>query len=64
MSTLDTPTESDALSNAAPNKDVFFERLAAISDDMIRAYGADFAMGALILAARYIAEGRQIQNDA
>ncbi len=37
-------------------KDQFFERLGAIGDEMIAAYGKDFAMGALVLAARFIAE--------
>ena len=39
-----------------PGKDVFFEELARISDAMTQAYGKDFAMGALVLAARFIAE--------
>jgi hypothetical protein len=38
------------------SKDQFFERLGAIGDEMIAAYGKDFAMGALVLAARFIAE--------
>jgi hypothetical protein len=38
------------------SKDQFFEQLGAIGDAMIAAYGNDFAMGALILAARFIAE--------
>jgi hypothetical protein len=37
-------------------KDQFFERLGAIGDEMTAAYGKDFAMGALVLAARFIAE--------
>ncbi len=39
-----------------PSKDDFFARLARISDEMIAAYDKDFAMGALVLAARFIAE--------
>lgn len=39
-----------------PDKDAFFEELARISDAMTQAYGKDFAMGALVLAARFIAE--------
>ncbi|AUT70758.1 MULTISPECIES: hypothetical protein [Paraburkholderia] len=42
-----------------PSKDLFFERLGALADAMIAAYGKDFAMGALVLAARFVAEGRQ-----
>jgi hypothetical protein len=40
------------------SKDRFFEQLGQISDAMIAAHGKDFAMGALVLAARYIAEGQ------
>jgi len=40
------------------SKDQFFERLGAIGDEMIAAYGKDFAMGAMVLAARFIAEGK------
>lgn len=41
-----------------PSKDEFFERLGAASDEMVAAYGKDFAMGALVLAARFIAESK------
>ena len=39
-----------------PGKDIFFAQLARLSDEMIAAYDKDFAMGALVLAARFIAE--------
>lgn len=38
------------------SKDYFFARLATLSDAMIAAHGKDFAMGAMVLAARFIAE--------
>lgn len=38
------------------SKDYFFAELARLSDEMIAAYDKDFAMGALVLAARFIAE--------
>ena len=44
------------MTNEPQTKDQFFERLGAIGDEMIAAYGKDFAMGALVLAARFIAE--------
>jgi hypothetical protein len=44
------------MTNEHLTKDQFFERLGAIGDEMIAAYGKDFAMGALVLAARFIAE--------
>lgn len=38
------------------SKDSFFRQLAQLSDAMIAAHGKDFSMGALVLAARFIAE--------
>lgn len=38
------------------SKDGFFQQLATLSDAMSTAHGKDFAMGALVLAARFIAE--------
>jgi hypothetical protein len=46
------------MSGEHPSKDQFFERLGAIGDAMVAAYGKDFAMGALVLAARFIAENQ------
>lgn len=40
------------------SKDRFFERLAQIADEMEAAHGKDFAMGALVLAARWLAENK------
>lgn len=40
----------------AKDKDHYFAQLALIADEMSQAYGQDFAMGALVLAARFIAE--------
>ena len=44
------------MSQNIPSKDIFFAQLARLSDEMIAAYDKDFAMGALVLAARFIAE--------
>ena len=38
------------------SKDRFFQQLAQLSNEMIEAHGKDFSMGALVLAARFIAE--------
>ncbi len=38
------------------SKDECFKRLADLSEEMIKAHGEDFTMGALLLGARYIAE--------
>ena len=40
------------------SKDEFFERLANLSEEMVAKHGKDFSMGALVLAARWIAENR------
>ncbi|UCI18997.1 hypothetical protein FJ970_28835 [Mesorhizobium sp. B2-1-8] len=40
------------------SKDAFFERLAKLSEEMVAKHGKDFSMGALVLAARWIAENR------
>ncbi len=40
------------------SKDRFFSEVGAIADAMIAAHGKDFAMGTLVLAARWIAEGK------
>lgn len=44
------------MSENTTTKDSFFEQLAKLSDDMVALYGRDFAMGSLVLAARFIAE--------
>ncbi|MGA0541501.1 hypothetical protein [Neotabrizicola sp. VNH66] len=40
------------------SKDAFFTRIAEISEEMIHAHGKDFAMGTLVLAARWIASDK------
>ena len=42
------------------SKDRLFERLGLLAEEMIAAHGKDFAMGALVLAARFIAEGKPL----
>ena len=46
------------------SKDSFFQRLADISNEMTNAHGKDFAMGALVLAARFIAESEARERAA
>jgi hypothetical protein len=50
MQTESTPADE--------SKDEFFERLARLSEEMVAKHGKDFSMGALVLAARWIAENR------
>lgn len=40
------------------SKDEFFVRLGDLSKEMVERHGKDFSMGALVLAARWIAEDR------
>ena len=57
MTTEQTET-AVALTPEEISKDAFFSRLGGIAQEMVEAHGRDFAMGALVLAARWIAEGR------
>jgi hypothetical protein len=52
--TNSTPTAEDV------SKDRFFERVAALAQEMIDAHGREFTMGTLVLAARFIADGKPI----
>ncbi|NJO35234.1 MAG: hypothetical protein HC869_21180 [Rhodospirillales bacterium] len=40
------------------SKDLYFKQLADLSSAMIAEHGKDFTMGALLLAARFIAENK------
>ena len=46
------------------SKDVFFRKLADLSEEMIKAHGKEFSMGALVLAARFIADGKSFENPS
>ena len=48
------------LTNEDRSKDELFVRLAFVADAMLKAHGKDFTMGALVLAARFIAEGKPL----
>lgn len=45
------------------SKDQFFQQVGAIADRMIAAHGKDFAMGTLVLAARWIAENKKFADN-
>ena len=51
---------SDGLSEEDRSKDAFFARLAEVAEAMIAKHGKEFAMGALVLSARFIAEGKPL----
>lgn len=46
------------LSAEEQSKDRYFTSLAKIAEDMVEEHGKDFATGALVLAARWVAENR------
>jgi hypothetical protein len=48
--------DAGQLTDEDRSKDEFFVKLAHVAEAMIAAHGKDFAMGALVLAARFIAE--------
>ncbi|MCB1483668.1 MAG: hypothetical protein KDJ17_02120 [Hyphomicrobiaceae bacterium] len=50
------------LSAEDESKDRFFREIATISEAMIAAHGPDFAMGVLILGARFIAENKSFSK--
>jgi hypothetical protein len=50
------------MSDEDSSKDRFFSEVGAIAEKMIAAHGKDFAMGTLVLAARWIAEGKSFAD--
>ncbi len=42
------------------SKDRFFARVGELAEEMIAAHGKEFTMGVLVLAARFIAEGKKL----
>lgn len=52
------------LSPEEASKDQFFKRLADLSTAMIEEHGKDFTMGALLLAARFIAEDKPFEKTS
>lgn len=61
MDTAQTPVAA-TLTPEEESKDAFFTRLGTIAEEMSATHGKEFTMGALILAARWIAEGRLGQS--
>jgi hypothetical protein len=55
----------DGLTDDEASKDAFFVRVAEVAEAMIARHGKDFAMGTLVLSARFIAEGKPLikRND-
>ena len=62
MNAVSEPIVRDApeLSEEDRSKDELFVKLAHLAEAMIAAHGKDFAMGGLVLTARFIAEGKPL----
>lgn len=56
----DPAAPPQALSEEDRSKDDFFVRLAELAESMIARHGKEFAMGTLVLSARFIAEGKSL----
>ena len=52
------------LSPEDQSKDEFFVRLAALTEEMIAKHGKEFAMGTLVLSARFVAENKPLTKQA
>ena len=56
------PPNSPEVSEEDRSKDAFFVQLAEIVEEMIARHGKDFAIGTLVLSAKFIAEGKPLIN--
>lgn len=50
--------------NDERSKDEYFLQVADLANRMIKQHGKDFAMGTLVLAARFIAEDKPLQHNS
>jgi hypothetical protein len=50
------------LSEEDGSKDAFFAQVAELAEAMIARHGRDFAIGTLVLAAKFIAEDKPLAN--
>jgi hypothetical protein len=56
------PPRQSELSEEDRSKDAFFVQIAEIAEAMIARHGKDFAIGTLVLSAKFIAEGKPLIN--
>jgi hypothetical protein len=56
------PSQQPELSEEDKSKDAFFVQVAELAEAMIARHGEDFAMGAFVLSAKFIAEGKPLIN--
>ena len=52
------------LSEEDKSKDDFFIQIAEVAEAMIARHGKEFAMGVLVLSAKFIAEGKPLVSRA
>ena len=57
------PPQQLELSEEDRSKDAFFVRIAEVAEAMIARHGKDFAIGTLVLSAKFIAEGKPLINQ-
>jgi hypothetical protein len=56
------PPQQLELSEEESSKDAFFVQIAEIAEAMIARHGKDFAIGAFVLSAKFLAEGKPLIN--
>jgi hypothetical protein len=56
------PPRQLELSEEDKSKDAFFVQIAETAEAMIARHGKDFAIGTLVLSAKFIAEGKPLSN--
>lgn len=56
------PPQQLELNEEESSKDAFFVQIAEIAEAMIARHGKDFAIGAFVLSAKFIAEGMPLIN--
>jgi len=54
------PSAQLDMSDEERSKDAFFVHLAELTEAMIAGHGRDFAIGALVLSAKFVAEGKPL----
>jgi len=54
------PPQQLELSEEERSKDAFFVQIAEIAEAMIARHGRDFAIGAFVLSAKFLAEGKPL----
>lgn len=54
------PPQQPELSEEDKSKDAFFVQVAELAEAMIARHGRDFATGAFVLSAKFIAEGKPL----